>query len=223
MHTGRGRIIELILQDGGRAARISCSADLTPAPGQYLLAGDDSYAPLPVSLSFTDSAPGGFIVSPVPDLWVPGTEISLRGPLGNGFKLPASARKVALIVFDDLPSRLRGLIRPALSQGAAVVFVSDSQVENLPDEVEVQPLSALGDVVAWADYAAFDVTRENLPGWMERLRKLKQASTLKEAEILIRAPVPCGGVAECGVCAVVTKSGWKMACKDGPVFALREI
>ena len=223
MHTGRGRIIELILQNGGRAARISCPTELIPAPGQYLLAGDDSYAPLPVSLSFTDSAPGGFIVSPVPDFWMPGTEISLRGPLGNGFALPASARKVGLIALDSSPSRLRGLILPALTQGAAVVFVSDSQVENLPDEVEVQPLSALGDVVAWADYAAFDVTRENLPGWMERLRKLKQASTLKEAEILIRAPVPCGGVAECGVCAVVTKSGWKMACKDGPVFALREI
>ena len=223
MHTGRGRIIELILQDGGRAARVSCPTELTPAPGQYLLAGDDSYAPLPVSLHFTDSASGGFIVSPVPDLWVPGTEISLRGPLGNGFKLPTSARKVALVALEVLPSRLRGLIRPALSQGAAVVFVSDSQVENLPDEVEVQPLSALGEVVAWADCAAFDVTREDLPGWMERLRELKQASTLKEAEILIRAPVPCGGVAECGVCAVVTKSGWKMACKDGPVFALREI
>lgn len=223
MHTGRGRIIELILQDGGRAARVSCPTELTPAPGQYLLAGDDSYAPLPVPVHFTDSAPGGFIVSPVPDFWMPGTEISLRGPLGNGFALPASARKVGLIALDSSPSRLRGLILPALTQGAAVVFVSDSQVENLPDEVEVQPLSALGDVVAWADYAAFDVTRENLPGWMERLRELKQTSTLKEAEILIRAPVPCGGVAECGVCAVVTKSGWKMACKDGPVFALREI
>ncbi len=223
MHTGRGRIIELILQDGGRAARISCPADLIPAPGQYLLAGDDSNAPLPVPFYCTDSAPGGFISSPVPDHWVPGVEISLRGPLGNGFKLPAFARKVALVALDVLPSRLRGLIRPALNQGAAVVFVSDLQVENLPDEVEVQPLSALGDVVAWADYAAFDVTRENLPGWMERLRELKQASTLKEAGILIRTPVPCGGVAECGVCAVVTKSGWKMACKDGPVFALREI
>ncbi len=216
-------MIELILQDGRRAARISCSADLTPAPGQYLLAGDDSNAPLPVSLHFTDSASDSFIASPVPDHWMPGAEISLRGPLGNGFKLPVSARKVALIALDVSPSRLRGLIRPALSQSAAVVFVSDSQVENLPDEVEVQPMSALGEVVAWADYAALDVTRENLPGWVERLKGLNQMSTLKEAEILIRTPAPCGGVAECGVCAVVTKSGWKMACKDGPVFNLREI
>ncbi len=151
---------------------------------------------------------------------MPGMEISLRGPLGNGFALPASARKIALIALDVLPSRLRGLIRPALSQGAAVVFVSDSQVENLADEVEVQPLSALGEVFAWADYAAFDVTRENLSGLMERLGKPNQLSAGKEADVLVRTPVPCGGVAECGVCAVVTKSGWKMACKDGPMFKL---
>lgn len=222
---------ELILQDGERAARISCPAELIPAPGQYALASDDSYAPLPVSLFHTDSTPGGFLASPVPDHWMPGSEISLRGPLGNGFKLPASARKIALVAFEVPPSRLRGLIRPALSQAAAVVFVSDSQLENLPDDVEAQPLSALNEIMEWADYAALDVTRETLPGLMERLGKLNQISTWREAQaraersrsVFIQTPVPCGGVAECGVCAVVTKSGWKMACKDGPVFALGDL
>lgn len=231
MHTGRGRIVELILQDGQRAARISCPAELIPAPGQYALVSDGSNAPLPVPLFVTDSAPDSvavapwrhFTASPVPDHWMPGTEISLRGPLGNGFKLPASARKVALVALADSPSRLRGLIRPALSQGAAVVCVGDSQLENLPDDVEAQPMSALGEVIEWADYAAFDVTREDLTGWVERLRELNQASTWKEAQVFIQTPVTCGGVAECGVCAVVTKSGWKMACKDGPVFALGEL
>lgn len=223
MHTGKGHITELILQDGGRAARISCPANLIPSVGQYLLASDASDAPLPVPLHCTDSASGGFIASPIPDNWIPGMEISLRGPLGNGFDLPASARKIALVAFDVTPSRLRGLTRPALSQGAAVVFVSDTQVENLPDEVELQPLSALGEIIAWADYAAFDVARENLPGLMERLGKPNQLSAVKEAEVLVRTPVTCGGVAECGVCAVVAKSGWKMACKDGPVFKLKEI
>ncbi|HMS00648.1 MAG TPA: hypothetical protein PKK96_01680 [Anaerolineales bacterium] len=231
MHTGKGQVAELILLDGGRAARISCPVDLIPAPGQYLLAGDDSNAPLPVPLYCMDSAPDSvavapwrhFIASPIPDHWAPGTEIYLRGPLGNGFKLPASARKVALIALGVSPSRLRGLIRPALSQGVAVVFVCDSQLENLSDDVEVQPLSALGEVIVWAEYAAFDVTREDLTGWVERLRGLNQLSLLKEAQIFIQTPIPCGGVAECGVCAVVTKSGWKMACKDGPVFALGEL
>jgi len=224
----KGQVVELILQDGLRHARISCPVTLTPSPGQYLLASDASYtilslskgSPLPVPVYYTDSAPQGFIAAPAPDSWNPGQEIYLRGPLGRGFTLPASARKIALVAFDESPSRLRGLIQPALSQGAAVVLVTDSVAENLPDDVEVQPLSALTEILEWADYIAFDVARENLPGLMERLGKQNHSSALRDAQVLIRTPVPCGGVAECGVCAVTTKSGWKMACKEGPVFEL---
>ena len=225
MHTAKGQVVELILENGLRHARISCPADLVPAPGQYLLAGIASPSdPLPVPLFSTESTPGGFIASaPIPDFWTPGTIITLRGPLGRGFELPPSARKVALVPFDDSPARLRGLIQPALGQGAGVVLVSDSDGERLPDEVEVQPFSALDEILAWADYIAFDVGRENLPGFRERLGDLSQLSVRKDAQVLIYTPVPCGGVAECGVCAVTLKFGWKLACKDGPVFDLREI
>jgi dihydroorotate dehydrogenase electron transfer subunit len=223
MSAGKVRVTELILLDGIRHARISCPADLIPAPGRYLLAGDGSDAPLPVPLFCTDSAPGGFIAAPAPDSWMPGMELYVRGPLGRGFSVPPSARRVCLTAFGDSFSRLRGLIQPVLKQGANLVVVADFLVEGLPDEAEVQPLSSLGEVVVWADYAAFDVTREALADLVKKLRKLNQASTLKEAEVLIRTPLPCGGVADCGACAVVTKSGWKMACKDGPVFDLLEI
>ena len=84
-------------------------------------------------------------------------------------------------------------------------------------------MSALEDVLTWAEYTAFDAARENLNQLRERFGMLKQFSVKGEAEILVGTPVPCGGVAECGVCAVTTKSGWKLACKDGPVFELREI
>jgi len=43
------------------------------------------------------------------------------------------------------------------------------------------------------------------------------------AQVLVRTPVPCGGIAECGVCAVTLKSEWKLACKDGPVFDWGEL
>jgi hypothetical protein len=35
--------------------------------------------------------------------------------------------------------------------------------------------------------------------------------------------MPCAGLAACGVCAVQTRRGWKLACVDGPVFDLKEI
>ncbi len=224
MHNGKGQVIELILENGLRQARISCPADLVPAPGQYLLASDGSDSPLPVPLFSTESTPSGFIAcAPIPETWTPGTEITLRGPLGHGFALPASARKVALIPFDDSSSRLQSLILPALKQGAAVVLVSDSDGEDLPDEVEVQPFSALDEVLDWADYLALDVLRENLPGLRERLGGRDQVPVKGEAQVFVHAPVPCGGIAECGVCAVNLKFSWKLACKDGPVFDLGEV
>jgi NAD(P)H-flavin reductase len=224
MSTGKGQIIELILEDGCRYVRIGCSPNLIPSPGQYLLAGDGSDSPLPVPLFYTDSAPEGFIATAaVPDSWNPGLELYLRGPLGRGFTLPFSARKVGLIAFDASPARLRGLIRPALKQDSAIVLVDNSTPDNWPDDVEVQPMSALNDVAEWADYLAFDVARDNLSQMREQLKEINQFTVGKEVQVLIHTPIPCGGVAECGVCAVTLKSGWRLACKDGPVFDWNEI
>jgi dihydroorotate dehydrogenase electron transfer subunit len=231
MHTGKGQVLEMILEDGRRVMRIACPPSLIPSPGQYLLAGDGSDAPLPVPLFYTDSASQGFIhgtatlvsAAPVPEWWNPGLELHLRGPLGRGFSLPFSARKVALVAFDASIARLNGLIRQALKQEAAVVLVCDSAPDNLPDDVEVQPLSLLEDVFQWSDYTAMDVRRESLHELRERLGKLKQIGAGSEAQLLISTPVPCGGLAQCGVCAVYLKSDWKLACKDGPVFDWGEL
>lgn len=222
MNVGSGRIVEVILVDGCRCGRVACPEKLIPTPGQYLLASDGSDSPLPVPIFHTDSAPQGFI-GLVADSWNPGKELSLRGPLGRGFSLPTSARKIGLVAFDDSPARLRGLIQPALSQDASVVLVCDWNVEDLPDEVEVQPLSALDDILTWADTLAFDVDREHLQVLKQALEKRNQLPAVDDAQIFIRTPLPCGGIAECGVCAVVTRSGWMMACKDGPVFSWREL
>lgn len=220
MYTGKGQVVELILENGFRHARISCAANLIPSPGQYLLAGSASSSdPLPVSLFSTESTLKGFITcAPIPEPWTPGTEVTLRGPLGRGFSLPPFARKVALIAFDDSPSRLQELLRTALKQGASVVVVSNSNENQLPNEVEVQPLSAMGDVLGWADYTAFDVARENLFELRQVVGEQYRMSVKGDAQVLIRTPMPCGGIAECGVCAVTLKSNWKLSCKDGPVF-----
>lgn len=224
MHTGNGQILELILKDGSRYVRVVCPPNLIPAPGQYLLASDDSGSPLPVPLFYTDSAPQGFVAAAEGTAqWIPGMTLYLRGPLGRGFLLPLSARKVGLVAFDDSPERLRGLIQPALKQEAAVVLVSGSAPGDLPDDVEVHPLSALEDILEWADYAAFDVPRENLHPLRERLEKRNQLGIGMGAQVLIRTAIPCGGIAECGVCAVTLKSEWKLACKDGPVFDWKDL
>ena len=225
MHTGRGQVVEVSLEDGRRLLRIACPPKLVPTPGQYLLAGQsDSGSPLPVPVFYTDLVADGFIAAPLTaETWRPGQELYVRGPLGRGFELSPAARKLALVAFDDPPVQLRGLIPLALRQDAAVVIVCDYPSERLPDEVEVQPLSTLADVLSWADCAMLDARRENLPQLSERLGGMNHFAAVREAQILVRTAMPCGGVAECGVCAVDGKSGWKLACKDGPVLDWRDL
>ena len=223
MKTGTGKVEETFL-DG--SARISCPPELIPAPGQYVLAhahGSDSPLPVPLFSSLSSLQSGFRFAPPVPALWQPGQLLYLRGPIGHGFNLSASSRKIALIAFDDAPARLLGLIAQALKQNAEVVLVSNSQVDDLPEIVEVQPLKGLSDALRWADYAAMDVSREGLPQLKEMLAGKDQLTAKVEAQVLVRAPMPCGALADCGVCALSIEHDWKMICKDGPVFRLKEI
>ncbi len=222
MKIGQGQLHEIYLNS---SARIDCPPGLIPAPGQYLLAharGSDS--PLAVPVFFSDSAPNGFRCAPLLESsWQPGTRLNLRGPLGHGFSIPAFARKIALIAFDDSPARLHGLISIALRQDAEIVLVCNSVTDELPEAVEVQPLQALMDIYQWADYAAFDVGRENLNQLREMLGGKEQARRPRDAQVLIRTQMPCGTLAECGVCALILKNEWKMICKDGPVFEMNSL
>jgi hypothetical protein len=221
VHT-EGKITGILLQDGRRAAHILCPQALIPAPGRYVIAhprGSDSALAVPLFCS--RSLEDGFLAAPaVPDAWVPGMLLHLRGPLGRGFNLPSSARRVALASFDVSPARLMALLGVALAQAASVVLVCENAPADLPLAVEVQPASALGDAIAWSDYLALDAPREVLPGLLrlpDLTGALKPACT---AQVLVRTPLPCAGLAECGVCAVQAHGGWKLACREGPVFNL---
>ena len=222
---GTGELVELYLESGLTGGRLLCPQNLIPSPGEYLLAHDPaSNAPLSVPVFNAGPVPGGFLVAPsIPPDWQPGLSLSLRGPLGRGFSLPASARRVALVLLGETAARLKPLIPVALGQDASVALVGDLDLPDLPPEVEIQPVSALPEVAKWADYLAFDLPRESLPGVREKFGFGEQAKVPFEAQVLIVTPMPCGGMAECGVCAVTVRHGWKMACKDGPVFSLDEL
>jgi hypothetical protein len=233
MHIGEGLVKEITLLDGSIAARILCASNLIPAPGQYLLAhADGSDAPLPAPVFLADANSQGFLAAPpLPAAWIPGTRLHLRGPLGHGFALPLSARRVALVAWDNNSARLAPLMDLAYKLEAAVTLVSNTQPEDLSLQVEVQPFSALNEVIKWADFIAVDVERASLLQLRERFGPGQQARgrvgsgyfIQNEIQVLVSTPMPCGGVAECGVCAVHVKHKWEMACKDGPVFALNDL
>lgn len=213
------RIVERFLDENRAAARITCPQTLVPAPGQYVLARHPaSRDPLAVPVfSAGDSPEGFFAAPPLPRDWSPGVELSLRGPLGRGFSLPVRARRVALAALDVTPACLLGLVPRALAQNAAVTLVCADPPEDLPDEVEIRPLGALAETCRWADYLALAAGRD---GWRARVRSRDRLELPREAQALIVAPMPCGGLAQCGVCSVEIKKGIMLACEDGPVFDL---
>ena len=233
MITAKGFIDQIYL-DERRAARISCPPDLRPGPGQYLLAStrSDPAAPLALPVYTAGNYPGGFYIAAPLALdanWLPGTVLDLRGPLGRGFHLPAQARKVALGAPGGNGARVLALLEPALAQNASVVLCCDQPPADLPAAVEILPASALSEITIWADYLACQVHREDLPGLLNLLtpeRSNKPTSTnsisprSNSAQVLVETSLPCGGLADCCVCAVSLRPGrdFKLACKDGPVF-----
>lgn len=220
---GLGTIAELTLLDGMAAARLICAPGLIPAPGQYVLAHPGGVdPPLATSLIAAQIFSDGFLAaSPVPGAWHPGSQLHLRGPLGHGFNLPGAARKIGLIAFKCSTRVLLSLWEPAFRQDASVTLVAEHIPDDLPLEVEAQPLHALVDVCRWADFLALDVPRELLPDMRAAFRSF--GSVIKaDGRVLVRTPMPCGALAACGVCTVQMGRAALLACEDGPVFDFRQ-
>jgi hypothetical protein len=224
-----GRLTELRLDENRERtlAWISCPPRAVPAPGRYLLAwaARDREAPMAAPLFAAQSANGGFLAAPpIPEHWMPGERLYLRGPLGHGFELPRPLHRLALACFGEGVDRLLPLAALALEERSAVAIFSNVTIPKLPLAVEVNPLSALPEAVPWADFLALD-----LP--LERLSELQSQLGLGEddpiptiqTQALITTPMPCGGIAECGACALPSGKTWKLTCKDGPVFALKDL
>jgi dihydroorotate dehydrogenase electron transfer subunit len=216
-------ITEIRMEAGEKlSGRISLSQAVRIEPGQYLLArAIQALDSLPHPLFVSDGAEREWVLAaPIPS-WPVGTLLSVRGPLGRGFHLSPGARKAALAALDGCPQRLLPLVQRTLAQGGDVALYCSSDLpHNLPLAVEVLPLNQLSTAPHWADYLALDVPLEMLPELPARLGLADGRRCPCPAEVLVIAPMPCGGMAECGVCAVHTHQGWRLACKDGPVFEL---
>lgn len=233
-----GRVTELSLNSqGGREVWIEWGANgaaaVPPAPGQYLLAwalGDRS-APLASALFLGGlperNRPGRRdfrMTGPIPDSWGPGTTLLLRGPLGHGFSLPRQARRVALAAAGESASRLLSLVPLVLEQDAALTLFNDGPLPSLPAQVEIYPLADLHESLFWADYLALDLPRERLSTLKDLLGTGPEGRLPCPAQALVWEAAPCGGMADCGVCALPARGhSWRLGCKDGPVFDLQDL
>jgi dihydroorotate dehydrogenase electron transfer subunit len=221
-----GHIIEIrVEEDGFQRAMVACPAEFVPAPGRYLLAHlpADPDAPLAIPLLATGYAQNGrgfTAAPPFPAAWQPGAKLFLRGPLGRGFSPSVVVRRLALAALGGHAARLMPLALSALDSGGEVALFTDAPLPRLPASLEAAPLSALPDALRWADRLALDGPLAALEALPPDLRR----ALPRDAEMLIEVPMPCGGLAECGICAVpAARVRWHLACEDGPVFPLVEL
>jgi hypothetical protein len=226
-------------------AWIDCPPTAVPAPGQYLLAFSPA-EPLTAlgtalfrgeAFSSLEPAGRGFLAAPpFPTTWAPGVPLVVRGPLGHGFNL--TGQRLALAALGETAVRLLPLAQQALQRGDAVTLFTDAPLPALPASIEIYPLESLPDATGWADCLGIDLPLEALPQLRGRLGLNKGVRLMCPAQALVYTPMPCGGLAECGACAVPAPSarrgavpggraaGWLrywLACQDGPVFDLNEL
>ncbi len=123
-----------------------------------------------------------------------------------------------MAALGDTVERLTVLLPQVLAGSCAVAVCVDCAVPVLPPDVEIYPLDSVTEVLPWADFVVLDVPL----GAFERLKALL-ASPLPPGQVLVETAMPCGGLGECGACAVQGRHGSKLVCRDGPVFSLGEL
>ncbi len=223
----KGRLVEVLQLGGERAGILRLPKAHWPLPGQYLpcqkTSTDSSI--LPIHLFRIFGPKNDLLVQPLPADWRPGDTLTLLSPQGHGFSLPSDARRVGLLALGVSPLRLLALTETALTQDAALTLFCDptpapNVLQRIPPQVEISSPEDLQENLDWPDYLAVDIERDNLDALSTLFGEAKLDFT---GEVLIRTPMPCRGLGECGVCAVETKKGWRLACVDGPVFPLAEV
>jgi len=223
MRTYPGRVAEVQLHLGEASVLIACPPEVVPATGKYLLAvHEGSIQATPLFLA--DSWSQGFLAAPpYPGSWRPGSELSLFGPLGQSFHLPADIQRLALIALGDTNARLLPLASSSRSDRYSITLFSDAPLAELPPDLEAYPLQDLQESLSWADFYAVEAPLDRLESLVEHFSNTAQGLPALRGQVLVQACMPCSTLGECGVCAVKVKRSWKLTCKDGPVFDLQGI
>lgn len=233
MNSFDAEIIELRLEeDGFVRALISYEPAMTPIPGQFLQAFslDDPMQVLGTNL-FPVGYPkganilrgGGFSAAPpIPEDWLPGTRLKLRGPIGSGFEIPKSILRLALVSLGKSPARLLPLVQQEAaqgieSQGIETALYCDSPLPRLPSKLEANPLKALAEDFEWADL----IVIEGSPNELESLRSSLDIERFPpNTQALVDVPMPCRAAAKCGICAFKHPGGKTiLICEAGPVIS----
>ncbi len=213
------------------------------APGRFVLAELDGYLRAPLFPAYL--AAESFDVLIPPDhpaaTLQSGDGVNLISPLGRGFEVPATARRL-LLVTDTAHLPILLPLAQSRNQGFSVALLLSAPtaadlypIQMLPPELEIHlvtadgsaghpgsPLDPFPDLVRWADCVCIAQEPAIYPAMAEIVREVRIRPGQHFAQALIVPAAVCG-VGACQGCAVEVARGTKLACTDGPVFDLLEL
>ena len=169
----------------------------------------------------------------------PGDEIAVFGPLGRGYELASDAQNVLLVAGGMGVAAVIALADEAIAAGRSVTLLQGARTEGLlfPHSLlptDVEAVSATDDGSAGHHGLVTGLLAEHLP-WADQTFAcgpnpmfasmadvVKGARSRKPVQALLEERMGCGtGV--CYGCAVFTRKGVRLVCRDGPRFDLREV
>jgi dihydroorotate dehydrogenase electron transfer subunit len=160
-----------------------------------------------------------------------GSEIDILGPLGKGFRIKDT--KALLVSGGHGIAPLYGLAEELSKKGIEIEFIAG--VKNAEHLTCVEKLENLGIKVhiATEDGSAgtkgyvTDLLKSRIfkevtiyscgPKPMLKAVALLAAKANVEAQVSVDEYMACG-IGACKGCAILTTEGYKLVCKDGPVF-----
>lgn len=168
-----------------------------------------------------------------------GDELSVFGPLGRGYSISAHTQNLLLVAGGLGIAALIALADEALAVDKSVTLLQGARSaqhlyprELLPNDVEAVSATDDGstghhgyvtdlmpEYLSWADQVfACGPT----PMFASMARVLREKGSRKPVQALLEERMGCGtGI--CYGCAVFTRRGGRLVCRDGPRFELRSV
>ena len=168
-----------------------------------------------------------------------GDELSVFGPLGKGYAVNSRTQNLLLVAGGIGVAAVIALADEAIAADKAVTLLQGARTANklYPPELlltEIESLSATDDGSVGHQGYVVDIMPQHL-SWADQVfacgpnamfagmaQVMREARSRKPVQALLEEHMGCGsGV--CYGCAVFTRKGVRLVCRDGPRFELREV
>jgi len=231
---------------GFQSIWLSCPQIEKAKPGQFVMVrcGEKCVLPRPFSIHQANDDKIALWIAVWEDgkgtRWLAqrqvGDTVELVGPLGNGYEIQPSSRKLLLLAGGVGIAPLYFLAQAAITKQYSVTLIHGASSElnfypkEMPSGIELVAVTEDGTV------GKKGMITDLLPDFVDganqifacgpipMYKAMAQRPELKDKPVQVSLEVRMGcGRGVCYGCTLKTKGGLKQVCKDGPVFNLGDI